>query len=115
MLRVAHPESDRQIEGITVARAASILGCDHSTVRKLIRCRAIEGWKVGKSDKDPGGVRCDLQSVLDYRHRHAIGDKPESSSRRRRQPRRSNAAYREALAEARALGIRLPTGRAVAG
>lgn len=110
MLRVARPESDRMLEGITVARAATILGCDHSTVRKLIKAQAIEGWRVGKSDKDPGGVRCDLQSVMDYRRRHAIGGTPAETRERKRRPRRSNAVLREALAELRAMGVRLPTG-----
>lgn len=112
MLRVARPESERLLEGITVERAATILGCDQSTVRKLIKCQAIEGWKVGKSDEDPGGVRCDLQSVVDYRRRHAIGgDRHEVALRKKRRPKPSNAAHREAISEARALGIRLlPTG-----
>lgn len=108
-LHAVRPESERRLEGITVAKAASLLGCDDSTVRALIRCGALTGWRVGKTDR-PGGVRCELQSVLDYRARHAISE-PEAgpagpAPRRRQKP--SHAAYREALAEAKALGIRLP-------
>ena len=110
-IRVVRPEKDRVTEGITVAKAASILGCDHSTVRALIRNRALHGWHVGKTDK-PGGVRCDLQSVRDYQARHDAGDDQKGAqgdARPRRKPRQSTAAYREAVAEAKALGIRLPT------
>lgn len=110
-LRAVRPEADRIKEGITVARAATILGCDHSTVRALIRNEAIDGWHVGKTDS-PGGVRCDLYSVIDYQQRHSIrkpdAGEPAEAARRPRRRRPTSAAHREAIAEARALGIRLP-------
>jgi hypothetical protein len=111
MLRLARPEEEIKPKGITVAEAAEILGVDHSTVRALIRCEAIEGWRAGKTD-DPGGVRCELQSVMAYRRRHAIGRRTSDDAAdipvKRRAARPSTAAHREAMAELRALGVKLP-------
>lgn len=112
MLRVALPPDLQRERSVDVAQAAEILGCDDSTVRALIRCEAIEGHRVGRTDR-PGGVRVNLQSVLDYKARHAItADEAEgrqepapATSKRRRKP--STAAHREALRQLRALGSRV--------
>lgn len=107
-LRLALPPSARHEESINVAQAAVILGCDHATVRALVRCEAIEGHRVGKTDDQPNGVRINLESVLNYKRRHAIvDDRPEPSSERPRRRRPSNAAVREAIAQLRALGSRI--------
>lgn len=111
MLRVALPPDLQRERSIDVAQAAEILGCDGSTIRSLIRCEAIEGHRVGRTDR-PGGVRVNLQSVLDYKARHAIRNDEEPrkeegavSRRRRRKP--STAAHREAMAQLRALGSKV--------
>ena len=111
MLRVALPPDLERERSIDVGQAAEILGCDHSTVRSLIRCEAIEGHRVGRTDR-PGGIRVNLQSVLDYKARHAITVETEGvkvvkpvAVRRRRKP--STAAHREAMRQLRALGSRV--------
>ena len=109
MLRAALPPDLQRERSIDVSQAAEILGCDDSTVRSLIRCEAIEGHRVGRTDR-PGGVRVNLQSVLDYKARHAIkGDdeREEGTVTRRRRRKPSTAAHREAMSQLRALGSRL--------
>lgn len=108
-VRLALPKDLEKERSIDVGQAAEILGCDQATVRALVRCEAIEGHRVGKTDDRPNGVRVNLQSVLDYKARHAVvDDRPvpaEKPSRPRRRP--STAAHREAMAQLRALGSRL--------
>lgn len=111
MLRVALPPDLQRERSVDVGQAAEILGCDDSTVRALIRCEAIEGHRVGRTDR-PGGVRVNLQSILDYKARHAIrnDDQPrleEGTVNRRRRRKPSTAAHREAMAQLRALGSRI--------
>jgi excisionase family DNA binding protein len=102
-------------EAVTVAVAARILGCDPSTVRKLLRRRRLAGHRVG-SGGDPGGVRVDLESIEAYKARHAIGAALEAddgamggAGDRRRPARRRgvNPAHDEALAQLRAWGVRV--------
>jgi hypothetical protein len=111
MIRLARPKDEIKPKGITVAEAAEILGVDHSTVRALIRCEAIEGWRVGKTDQ-PSGIRCELQSVMAYRRRHAIGRRTSKAAGdipvKRRTVKPSARLRREAVAELRALGVKLP-------
>lgn len=108
-LRLALPPSARHEESIDVGQAAVILGCDQATVRALVRCEAIEGHRVGKTDDRPNGVRVNLESVLNYKRRHAIVDSTPAPADRPRPARRrpSNAAVREAIAQLRALGSRI--------
>lgn len=107
-LRLALPPSARHEESIDVAQASVILGCDQATVRALVRCEAIEGHRVGKSDDRPNGVRINLESVLNYKRRHAIvDDRPAPAAPRPRRRRPSNAAVREAVAFLRANGSRI--------
>lgn len=106
-LRLALPPSARREESIDVGQASIILGCDHATVRALVRCEAIEGHRVGKSDDQPSGVRVNLQSVRDYKARHAIVDTRQAERPKRPRRRPSTAAVREAIAQLRALGSRI--------
>ena len=111
MLRAALPPDLQRERSIDIGQAAEILGCDDSTVRALIRCEAIEGHRVGRTDR-PGGVRVNLQSVLDYKARHAIRAegatrKEEGTATRRRRRKPSTAAHREAMAQLAALGSRI--------
>ncbi|MBU8873679.1 hypothetical protein KQ910_07880 [Reyranella sp. MMS21-HV4-11] len=97
-----------EADPITVAQAAVILGCDQATVRALVRCEAIEGHRVCKTDDQPSGVRINLESVVQYKRRHAIvDDRPEATPAKPPRRRPSNAAAREAIAELRALGSRI--------
>lgn len=102
-LRVALPESERRLEAVTVARACEILGCDATTVRALLREGAIEGHRIGKSEKNPNGVRVELQSILDYKARHAISAEAAPDRPKRRE---ASQSYREAVAESKRLGLR---------
>jgi excisionase family DNA binding protein len=104
-LRLALPESQRRLEAVTVRRAGEILGCGDTTVRALLRAGELEGHRVGKSGT-PNGVRIELQSVLDYKARHATGGEALPVERRRRRH-ESTPSYREALARAKALGLRV--------
>lgn len=103
-LRLALPAADRLLESITVKRAAEILCCDDSTVRALLRGGSLEGHKIGKTE-NPGGVRVDLQSVKDYKARHAIV--PVNASRAAPRKRPSTAAHREALAYLISIGVQV--------
>ena len=90
---------------ITVNEAAAILGCDPSTVRKLLRKRKLLGHRIGLGEKR-GGVRVQLASIRAYQARRAIGadapDGPAPAPHRAVQ----NAAHREAVAALRNLGLR---------
>lgn len=93
-------------ESVTVNIAARILGCDPSTVRKMLRRGYLSGHRVGMGDS-PYGVRVDLASVEAYKAHHAIValcDLP-APVRRRRQV--SNPACDEALAWLRSQGVRV--------
>jgi len=108
-LRLATAGWLEQERSITVADAAAILGADESTVRALVRSEVIEGHRVGKTDDNPGGVRVNLQSVLNYKARHTIRNtdgrkKPPAGRRRRRE---ATASYREAMVALRAMGSKV--------
>lgn len=93
---------------ITVDQAARMLGCDPSTVRKMLKRRRLTGHRVGLGD-EPNGVRVHLASVRAYKRRHDIGGDPELP-KPARPPRTSKqvegAEYREALAYLKAAGVR---------
>lgn len=108
-LRLTLPRDLERERSIDVDQAAQILGCDQATVRALLRAGAIDGHRVGKTDR-PGGVRVNLQSVRDYKVRHPIAgdveeERPGPAAQRRRPP--SSAAHNEAMTQLRALGSRL--------
>jgi excisionase family DNA binding protein len=106
-LRVAQLPAADVDEGVTVDRAAAILGCDPSTVRKLLRARRLAGWRVGAGD-DPGGVRVSLESVQAWKARYSIGGsggRDDGGERQRPKRRPTNAAHNEAVAQLRALGV----------
>jgi excisionase family DNA binding protein len=95
-------------ESVTVAVAARVLGCDPSTVRKLLRGGHLAGHRVGAGDA-PGGVRVDLESIEAYKARHAIGgpidDDPDDRPAPRRRRARGNPAHDEAMAWLRSQGV----------
>jgi excisionase family DNA binding protein len=109
-VRLAHA-IDQADDGITVAEAARILGCDQTTVRQLLRTGELEGWRVGKTLR-PRGVRISRLSCDDYKDRNAICPDGASTTRQgeRRadsRPNRRSAAHLEALAFLRARGVRI--------
>lgn len=104
-VRLAIELLERDERSITVAAAAERLGCDHTTIRELLRKELLAGIKVGKTDK-PNGVRVKLWSIEAWEERHAIGGSParETGEKRRRPPRQANAAHDEAMARLKAWG-----------
>jgi excisionase family DNA binding protein len=98
-------------EGITVAEAAAIIGCDKSTVRELVRIGQLQGWKVGKhrKGKEPTAVRVSSESCYAYRERntiHGVDDGSQKTTQRPR-PRRDSAVLVETIASLRKLGVRV--------
>lgn len=95
--------------GITVARAAEIIGADPSTVRALVDCGELAGWRVGKTRK-PTGVRVSEGSCWDYRERNTIANKaapdPAPAPARPR-PSRYTAVLSRTLDSLRAKGVRV--------
>lgn len=94
-------------DGLTVAQAARSLGCDPSTVRKMLRRRKLSGWRVGAGD-DPRGVRVSAASIEAWKRRRAIGGQLEAQDPAAPPParrRRSTAVVNEMTAELRALGV----------
>lgn len=113
MLRVALTPAKLD-DGICLAEAARVLGCDQSTVRELIRIGEVEGWKVGKHRKKENGeitpptaIRVSLSSCLDYRARNSCAEPEAAKERKPRRRDRPSAAHLEALAELRRRGIRV--------
>lgn len=105
--RAALPESERDERSITVAAAAERLGCDHTTVRELVRKGLLFGIRIGKTD-EPKGIRVKIWSIEDWEDRHAAGDPSTQQAAAPAKPRprrgRRNAADLEADAALKALG-----------
>lgn len=98
-------------DGITIAAAARIVGCDPSTIRELVRIGELEGWKVGKT-RNPTGVRVSRGSCFEYRQKNSTVEACARDSGNKTRPRRArshrpSAAHLEALAELRARGVRV--------
>jgi excisionase family DNA binding protein len=103
MLRAAQLPADDLGAAVTVDQAARLLGCDPSTVRRLLRQGRLDGHRVGVGDR-PNGVRVHVASIEAWRQRHAIGGASIEAAPRR--PRRqTGAAHAEAIAQLRALGV----------
>lgn len=95
--------------GVTVDEAARILGCDPSTVRKLLAKKKLGGHRVGLGEIR-GGVRVSLASIEAYKRSRAIGaasdgDQAPAAGRTRRQG--PDPAHDEALAQLRAWGVQI--------
>ncbi|CAO3406261.1 helix-turn-helix domain-containing protein [Azospirillum largimobile] len=85
---------------ITVAEAAHTMGADESTVRKLVRQKELQGYRLGKR-----GVRVYVSSIRDYQERQRLqgpGVATKAAPAHRRAP---TPAHREAVAQLAALGI----------
>ncbi len=94
--------------GVTYARAAELLGCDVSTIRRMIRKDMIEGWRIATDPKHLGEPRVSLASIRAWRERNRIRpDAAAATAGERPAPpgKRLHAAHREAVARCKALGI----------
>jgi excisionase family DNA binding protein len=103
-VRAAHRLEDVD-DSVDVNEAARLLGCDPSTVRKLLSGRRLKGHRVGVGN-NPRGIRVSVASVVAYKRRHAIGgETPEPSAEPPTRQRAPSAAVREMRAELRKLGL----------
>jgi len=91
---------------IMVAEAASLLGCNQSTVRALLNAGRLAGHRVGKG-ANPRGVRVRMASVKEYIARHAVGQIADNDNgaptARRSAPR--TAEHEAAVARLRTWGV----------
>lgn len=108
MLRIAHEPAPID-DGITVAEAARVLGCDETTVRELVHRRQVKGWWItkGKRGTKPRAIRVSRLSCLDYRDRNEIGDGRHVAPPPPPGRSRPSAAHQEAVAYLRSLGWRV--------
>lgn len=112
MLRAAaDPASidDAEVDrSVTVKEASVLLGCDESTVRRLLDAEELDGHRVGLKRR---GVRVSLSSIQRYRQRNSISgqkqNSPPADSRKKASCRQSvTAEHKEAMAFLKGLGIR---------
>jgi excisionase family DNA binding protein len=104
------PEINADLDrGITVARAAELLGCDPSTVRRLIKSGSIEGWRVSTRPERRGHPRLSLASIQAWRHAHKLESNveppPSNNPQAALQRPTLTAAHRAAVANLKELGI----------
>ncbi len=95
--------------GVTVARAAELLGCDPSTVRRLVKAGALEGWRVSANPSRRGEPRLSIASIQAWRRHHKLEfDAPAMAPGQQRPASQSptlTAAHRAAVANLKDLGI----------
>lgn len=95
--------------GVTVACAAKLLGCDPSTVRRLVKAGALEGWRVSAHPSRRGEPRLSLASIDAWRRGHRL--ESDASAAAQGQQRQTSqrptltAAHRAAIANLKAMGI----------
>jgi excisionase family DNA binding protein len=90
--------AERQVDpGMSLEWVGGELGCDRSTVVRLMQAGDLRGYRVGR------GVRVYLSSVEEYRQRNAyqVRKKAPKIAPRRGHP----ARVREAMATLKSLGI----------
>lgn len=104
-LRIAADPADAEItdRGITVHEAAEMIGCDDSTVRKLIRAGRLRKNAAGLGKRRPG-VRVRLISVQEYIAAGACETSATPPPRTARAP-VTHTAHREAVANLVKLGL----------
>ena len=95
--------------GVTVARAAELLGCDPSTVRRLVKAGALEGWRVSANPLRRGEPRLSLASIDARRRGHRLESDAsgvaQGQQRQTSQRPTLTAAHRAAIANLKAMGI----------
>jgi excisionase family DNA binding protein len=95
--------------GVTVARAAELLGCDPSTVRRLVKAGALVGWRVSADPSRRGQPRLSIASIKAWRRHHKLEfDAPTTAQGQQRpasQRPTLTAAHRAAVANLKDLGI----------
>lgn len=96
--------------GVTVARAAELLGCDASTVRRLVKAGALTGWRVSADPTRRGEPRLSLASIEAWRRQHRLeSDAAPALPANKRAPASNSPAatalHRAAIANLKDLGI----------
>jgi len=101
--------------GVTVARAAELLGCDASTVRRLVKAGALTGWRVSADPARRGEPRLSLASIEAWRRQHRLESDASPADAANKRPLAPNsptasgaastALHRAAIANLKALGI----------
>jgi excisionase family DNA binding protein len=95
--------------GVTVAVAAKLLGCDPSTVRRLVKAGALEGWRVSASPSRRGEPRLSLASIDAWRRGHRLESDTPAAALGQQRPASNRptltAAHRAAIANLKDLGI----------
>lgn len=89
--------------GVPVSTAASIIGCDDSYIRRLIRRGQLRAYRVGR------GVRVYLSSIDDYRTRNAIMPAMQRTADAKHCRPTPGPAHWEAIEKLRKLGIIVPS------
>ena len=95
--------------GVTVAVAAKLLGCDPSTVRRLVKAGALEGWRVSADPSRRGEPRLSLASIDAWRRGHRLESDAPAATQGQQRPTSQRptltAAHRAAVANLKDLGI----------
>ncbi len=92
-------------EGVPVARAAMELGCDESTVRRMLDNGDLEGWRVRASRDARGGVRVSRASIEAYKRGMAIEPRPARGAKTKPQGGGTGAGHKSAVAYLKNLGL----------
>lgn len=85
---------------ITVSAAATEMGADESTVRKLLKDKKLRGYRLGKR-----GVRIYVNSIREYQEHQTLGETPAGRNPTRQAKGPPTPAHREAVAALASLGI----------
>lgn len=92
---------DAADRGLPIKVAAEILGCDGSYVNRLIEGGELRAYRLGRH------YRVYETSIQDYRARHAVQPKAAPPRPRPKASGRAEALANEALANMRAMGVKL--------
>jgi excisionase family DNA binding protein len=84
---------------VTVEDAAQRLGCDHSTVRKLVRGGKLPAHRVGRA------IRIKVGAIRQYETDNAVEPDGENKAPGPRRRRSHSAGYMAALERMRQRGI----------
>ncbi len=99
------PEDMPLDRGVTIMEAADILGCDPTTLRRMLKRGELTSWRVAAKRDTRGATRISLRSIEDYKHRHANPiDTP--APRKEQGGRGITNAHKAAVARLLSLGIR---------
>jgi excisionase family DNA binding protein len=95
----ASPAEDRSVG---VAEAATMLGCDPATVRRMVRAGVLPAHRVGVRGR---GVRITVRAIEAHRERGAGIVRPAVAVRPPSAAAANTASHRAALATLREMGL----------